>query len=363
MVDQRPFLDVRELPGGFSIPEEKWREIVFVGALRPVGELFVRDPSRPFPPFGVLNLFPLGVGFRVDMEAGWAVLRVERLGLEPALAEEPCLATSALAQRLERAEAALARVAVQALGARDPMLGAACMDVGRGTASFLGVGSPFNRAIALGLGGPEDGGTLERIETFFQERGARPVVAVSPLAHASLLGDLRSQGWRLTAVANVLWRALSPGDFFAPRALGVRVEAAEAAGRLSWTEIVTPALAGLHGVPDAEARSAAHVLFDALSVAEAAGGPFLARTEERAVGAAGLFLTEGLATLVGDATRPADRRRSVHAALLHVRLEKARDAGCCLAAATVAPGGAAQRNLERLDFRVAYTRLQFEAPT
>jgi hypothetical protein len=48
---QEPFADVRDEPGGFSIPELKWRELLFVGAMRPEGELFVRDPSRPLPPF------------------------------------------------------------------------------------------------------------------------------------------------------------------------------------------------------------------------------------------------------------------------------------------------------------------------
>jgi hypothetical protein len=45
--EQRPFEDVRETGDGFSIPELKWRELLFVGALQPDGEAFVRDPSRP----------------------------------------------------------------------------------------------------------------------------------------------------------------------------------------------------------------------------------------------------------------------------------------------------------------------------
>ena len=43
---QMPFADVRMLPDGFSLPELKWREMLFVGALRPDGDAFVRDPDR-----------------------------------------------------------------------------------------------------------------------------------------------------------------------------------------------------------------------------------------------------------------------------------------------------------------------------
>jgi hypothetical protein len=67
-VDERPFEDVLPCEGGFSLPELKWRELLFVGALRPQGALFVRDPSRPLPPFAVPDLFPPGVRFRAHRE-------------------------------------------------------------------------------------------------------------------------------------------------------------------------------------------------------------------------------------------------------------------------------------------------------
>ena len=60
-----PFADVRKSSGGFSIPALKWRELVFIGALRPEGSGFVRDPSRPLPPFLEPDLFPEGVQFTI----------------------------------------------------------------------------------------------------------------------------------------------------------------------------------------------------------------------------------------------------------------------------------------------------------
>ena len=67
---QEPFADVLAVEGGFSIPELKWRELVFIRALVPEGDHFVRDPSRPLPPFKQPGLFPEGVRFRIERLRG-----------------------------------------------------------------------------------------------------------------------------------------------------------------------------------------------------------------------------------------------------------------------------------------------------
>ena len=71
---QEPFADVVAVEDGFSIPELKWRELLFIGALRPEGDGFVRDPARPLPPFRRKGLFPEGVRFRAERAHGRVVL-------------------------------------------------------------------------------------------------------------------------------------------------------------------------------------------------------------------------------------------------------------------------------------------------
>ena len=73
--EQRPFEDVRETADGFSIPELKWRERLFVGALRREGDAFVRDASRPLPPFRVADPFPDGARFTATAEGGRVRIR------------------------------------------------------------------------------------------------------------------------------------------------------------------------------------------------------------------------------------------------------------------------------------------------
>jgi hypothetical protein len=75
--EQLPFADVRVIEDGFSIPQLKWRELLFVGALQADGDAFVRDPSRPLPPFRPADLFPEGVRFRVTRAGGRVVIRRE----------------------------------------------------------------------------------------------------------------------------------------------------------------------------------------------------------------------------------------------------------------------------------------------
>ncbi|HSB61234.1 MAG TPA: hypothetical protein VLI67_05920 [Vicinamibacteria bacterium] len=73
--EQQPFADVVPLEDGFSLPELKWRELLFVGALVAEGDVFVRDPARPLPPFRLPGLFPEGVRFRVSRQGGRVAVR------------------------------------------------------------------------------------------------------------------------------------------------------------------------------------------------------------------------------------------------------------------------------------------------
>jgi hypothetical protein len=73
--EQSPFADVRDEDGGFSLPQLKWRELLFIGAIRREGEGFVRDASRPLPLFARPDLFPEGARFWAEPRAGRVVLR------------------------------------------------------------------------------------------------------------------------------------------------------------------------------------------------------------------------------------------------------------------------------------------------
>jgi hypothetical protein len=73
--EQPPFADVRDAEGGFTIPELKWRELLFVGAIRTEGGFYVRDPTRPLPPFRRADLFPEGCRLQATRVAGRVLIR------------------------------------------------------------------------------------------------------------------------------------------------------------------------------------------------------------------------------------------------------------------------------------------------
>ena len=75
MKPQDPFADVVLEDGGFSIPELKWRELLFVGAMKRDGEGYVREPDRQLPPFAQEGLFPPGVPLMAIPRNGRVLLR------------------------------------------------------------------------------------------------------------------------------------------------------------------------------------------------------------------------------------------------------------------------------------------------
>jgi hypothetical protein len=72
---RRAYEDVELTSEGFSIPELKWRELLFIGAVRQEGDSFVRDASRPLPRFRFPDLFVDDARYRVRHRAGRVELR------------------------------------------------------------------------------------------------------------------------------------------------------------------------------------------------------------------------------------------------------------------------------------------------
>jgi hypothetical protein len=76
--ERSPFADVRDEDGGFSLPPLKWRELLFIGAIRREGEAFVRDAARPLPPFAREGLFPENVRLSAESTGNRVLIRYLR---------------------------------------------------------------------------------------------------------------------------------------------------------------------------------------------------------------------------------------------------------------------------------------------
>ena len=261
------------------------------------------------------------------------------------------LADLALARRLEQTEGRGNAVFVEAQAARDPNSGAIWKTIGGTMAMFAGVGSPLTQTFGLGIHAPLTPADLDKIERFFQSRGASVFHEVSPLAGVDPLGMLVTRGYRPIELASVLyqpldgWTARADNPEITVRAAGVGE--ADLYARLAargWSEFpeVQPFIEGFARTSLERATC---------FVAEINGTP---------IAAAALFLHDGVALLAGASTVPEGRRRGAQLALLDTRLRFAASNGCDLAMMCAAPGSASQRNAERNGFRIAYTRTKWQ---
>ena len=268
------------------------------------------------------------------------------------------LADSILAERIERSVVRDLMRYAEACRRLDPGLPVACGSFAGGLALYIALRSPVNMIFGAGFDGPVTGADVQAVERFYAERAAQAAISLSPLADPSLAATLGLRGWVLTDFENVLIRELGASELLVPEtARGVTIAAAEtreqrfAWGRLSASAFEAP------GAPSAEVVRLGEAMAARDDSTLLTG---LVDGEEAGTGA--LWIDDGMGWLLGDATLPRLRRRGVQSALLAERTRMAEAAGCEFAVTEAAPGGTSQRNMERLGFRVAYTRVEMIAP-
>jgi GNAT superfamily N-acetyltransferase len=253
-------------------------------------------------------------------------------------------ADTALARRLESAEAANAR------GCTAILPDAAALDIAGGIAVFAGADSPLSQAVGMGLQGPVTESEICVMETFFRDRGARPAVELCPLADPSLIELLGRRGYRITEFNNVLVKRLAGTEFPATP----RVRRAANGETDLWSHTVG------HGFFERADLTAEEMDVGRAICAMPGALCYLATVEEgEPAGGAALAIHAGLATLFADSTIARHRRRGIHRELIIARLAEALAQSCDLATAVTLPGGASQRSYERLGFEVVYTRITY----
>lgn len=266
-------------------------------------------------------------------------------------------ADRAFVMRLERESAAMQREYAEAHGRLFPELGAAWCEIAGGIAAVLEAGSPANGAFAVGLDAEVSAEEFARLEAFFRDRGDQPGVSASPFSDPSLATRIAEAGWKATYYENVLARPLEPGDVFDLPAADVVVNLVRTSDeRELWADLVAHGFSAPDEPTPAERR---------LSLAATAGPSrqlVYATVDGMPAGTGELRIAGGIGWLSADTTLPPFRRRGVQGALQRARLELAREAGCELAVTEAIPDSPSQRNMERLGFRIVYTRVEALAP-
>jgi len=150
---------------------------------------------------------------------------------------------------------------------------------------------------------------------------------------------------------HVWFRALTPGDTLPAPASGIVVRASEPEEADLWT------LVAFRGGLDSDEALPNDNVIIAPYPFMAHTGCWLALRAGEPAGAATLAIHDGVAGLFGASTRVPHRNQGVQHALIAARLAAAVAAGCDLAVVHTEPGSPSQRNVERLGFRLAYTKV------
>jgi ribosomal protein S18 acetylase RimI-like enzyme len=272
-------------------------------------------------------------------------------------------ADTSLASRIDRAEMRLSISIGETVATRTPQARVLISPIAGGHAIFAGTGSPANKAIGIGFGATIDEAALDTIEQAWTERAEAVRFELSTLADPSLAPTLSARGYRLTGFENVLGRPVTADDR-EPALDGMSITALPQDEWRTWMNVALDGFA----TPDGSAPGEESYPREALEgmFADFAATPgfqrYLLNVDGEPAGAASLRLDDGLAQLCGAATLPQFRRRGIQAALLRVRLARARAAGCDLAVVTTQPGSKSQANAMRQGFALLYTRAVLVKP-
>ena len=269
----------------------------------------------------------------------------------------PLFCDTALAERIERAEAQLIARASEAARRRRADGAGFVIPIAGGVASFAEEGSPFNKVAGLGFGGMPGAAALDEIERAFAAYGAPVQIELAHLADPAIGALLTGRGYRLVSFENVLGLAVT-GEPERVTPAGIEVRPSGDDEFEPWLEVQADAVAhpDTQGVPSHEEFPRQVVARAERDLAAAGVARYAALADGVIVGGASFRLAEGVAQLTGAATAPAHRRRGVQTALLSARLADAAATGCDIAVVTTQPGSKSQQNVQRRGFDLLYTR-------
>ncbi|HSR67669.1 MAG TPA: GNAT family N-acetyltransferase [Acidobacteriota bacterium] len=260
-----------------------------------------------------------------------------------------------LSRRLEKTEGEGNRSFVEARAQISPEVGAEWTRIAGTYALFDGPRSPLTQTFGLGIFQEVAADDLQQLEDFFLGRQAPVFHEVSPLAHPSALHLLGQRGYRPIEFTSVLYRPIAPGvelRFQGDEAIRVRIADPQEADL--WASTAAEGWSEYEGLPEVVLE------LGKVNMARPDAFCFLAELEGFPIAAGALSLFEGVALLAGASTIPAARRRGAQLALLQSRLQFAAEQGCDLAMMCAQPGTPSQRNAQRHNFQIAYTRIKWQ---
>jgi hypothetical protein len=219
-----------------------------------------------------------------------------------------------------------------------------------GQAIYAGMDSPLNRVVGMGFDRPVNIDDMECVEAFFANKNTIPKIDICPLADPSLLESLQNKGYQVESFQNVLLFPLTETFHIpVPKEVEVRQSPPEEANL--WILTTAQGFEGVE-IPSQKTLNALAPNFYAAN-----STCFLAWLDGNPAGGGGMYNHEGIVEFGGASTRVAFRRRGIQTALIHARMKASQEKGNKLVMVVTEPGSHSQRNLEKIGFRLAYTKV------
>lgn len=259
-----------------------------------------------------------------------------------------------LSQKLERTEARVNADFVETRARLSPKSGATWIDVAGAYAMYDGNESPLTQTFGLGLFEDATPEHLGEIEAFYAKHAAPVFHEVSPMTDPSLMELLSARGYRPMELTSVMYRELTQvSKKDRDPQLTTRVVSAD--------EVELWAQTSADGWrAEYEALGEFMFNFGAVSAQCAGSFPYIAELDGQRIATGMLFIYDDVAVLAGASTVPDGRNRGAQTALLEDRLQFAAAQGCHLAIMGAAPGSTSQRNAQKNNFQIAYTRTKWQ---
>jgi ribosomal protein S18 acetylase RimI-like enzyme len=258
----------------------------------------------------------------------------------------------ALGRRLESCEEMPQVMYARVFRKTRPEMNAAEEEICGGHMVFAGLGSPIGRATGAGFDRQLTAEDIERIEQFYIARKAPSQVDLTPLHEPAVFEMFKERGYAITELNNVLYRKLETNEVFPapPEHCQIRSSPAEEAE-------VTGAIVEKAFFPDGAPEGFRGLIAPLYQMENALA--FVATMEGKPVacGTGIVIPAHRVFALCGAGTLAEYRGRGLQTALLRARMAEAAKAGCEYAVVVTQGGSASQRNVERLGFRVAYSKV------
>jgi GNAT superfamily N-acetyltransferase len=233
-----------------------------------------------------------------------------------------------------------------------PEIGVGLEQICGGHMVFAGLGSPIGRVTGAGLDRPFTAADLDRIERFYRSHGAPSRVDLCPMHLPEVYEMFKERGYAIAELNNVLYRKLAMEGLGLASQKGCEIRRARLGEAERAGAIVEKAFFP-DGAPEAF-RGLIAPLYEmerGLALVATLDGKLVACGTGVVIPEHRVFALCGAGTLVEY------RGRGLQTALLIARMRAAAKAGCEYAVVVTQGGTTSQRNVERLGFRVAYSKV------